>query len=248
MFKAAIKADKLKDALGVIRTITNEAIFKVTESGITVNAVDPATVAMIRFELNKDAFSLFEVTDCEIGVDIPKLHDKIEMAGKEKDIELELDEVSHKLSIQMHGLTYTISLLNPSSIQKEPKVPSLELPVKVEIKGEDLKRAVKAAEKVADYMFVGTEAGCLLMSAEGDTDSVQLLMGKEQCISMNPGVQGDIRSLFSLDYLSDIAKVASSASSVALELGKDFPILIKFKIADGHGNVTFMIAPRVEEE
>jgi len=66
-----------------------------------------------------------------------------------------LDETAHKLVIRMRGLSYTMSLLDPSSIRKEPKVPTLDLPAHIVIRGEDLKRAVKAAEKVSDYMSIG---------------------------------------------------------------------------------------------
>lgn len=245
MFKAVIGAEKLKDSVESISALVDEAKFRITPEGISVKAVDPANVAMVSFELSKDAFDSFEASEGELGIDLAKLSSIMDMADKTDNIELELDENSHKLVIQMRGLSYTMSLLDPSSIRKEPKVPTLDLPVRIVIRGEDIKRAVKAAEKVSDYMYMGANGDIFFMEAEGDTDKVRIEMAKDQLIDMS---SGDARSLFSLDYLTDISKVAGKAPEVTIDIGKDYPLKLKIKIAEGHGEVSYMLAPRVETE
>ncbi|MCX9086829.1 MAG: DNA polymerase sliding clamp [Candidatus Methanoperedens sp.] len=245
MFKALIGAEKLKDSIESISTLVDEARFRLTPQGLSVKAVDPANVAMVSFELSKDAFESFEATEGELGIDLTKLIGVMEMAEKSDNIELELDEASHKLIVRMRGLAYTMSLLDPSSIRKEPKVPSLDLPAHIVIRGEDIKRAVKAAEKVSDYMSMGVKGDVFFMEAEGDTDKVHVELGKNQLIDL----QGtDAKSLFSLDYLSDMSKILGKSNEVNIDLGKDFPLKIRIKIAEGHGEVSYMLAPRVESE
>ena len=245
MFKALIGAEKLKDAIEAISSLVDEAKFKLTADGINIRAVDPANVAMVSLELTKDAFDSFEATEGEIGIDLTKMNDIMEMAEKDDRIEIDLDENAHKLIVRMRELSYTMSLLDPSSIRKEPKVPALDLPVHIVVRGEDLKRAVKAAEKVSDYMSMGISGEVFFMEAEGDTDNVRLEMTKDQLIDLK---SGEARSLFSLDYLTDISKIAAKASEVTIDLGKDFPLKVRFKIAEGHGEVSYMLAPRVESE
>jgi len=245
MFKAVIGAEKLRDSIESISTLVDEAKFKVTPDGISVRAVDPANVAMVSFDLSKDAFASFEATDGELGIDLTKLNGIMEMADKDDNIELSLDEAAHKLAVRMRGLSYTMSLLDPSSIRKEPKVPALDLPARVVVRGEDLKRAVKAAEKVSDYMSMGVRGDTFFMEAEGDTDTVKLEMAKDQLIDIKPG---EAKSLFSLDYLADMSKILGKANEVTIDLGKDYPLKIRFKLAEGHGEVSYMLAPRVESE
>lgn len=245
MFKALIGAEKLKDSIESISTLVDEARFRITPEGLSVKAVDPANVAMVSFELSKDAFDSFEATEGELGIDLTKLTGVMEMADKSDIIELELDEASHKLIVRMRGLAYTMSLLDPSSIRKEPKVPNLDLPAHIVIRGEDIKRAVKAAEKVSDYMSMGVRGDIFFMEAEGDTDKVLVELGKEQLIDLQAT---DAKSLFSLDYLSDMSKILGKSGEVSIDLGKDFPLKIRIKIAEGHGEVSYMLAPRVESE
>ena len=245
MFKAVIGAEKLKDSVESISALVDEAKFRITPEGISVKAVDPANVAMVSFELSKDAFDSFEASEGELGIDLTKLGSILDMADKADNIELELDENTHKLVIIMSGLSYTMSLLDPSSIRKEPKVPTLDLPVRIVIRGEDIKRAVKAAEKVGDYMSMGVNGEIFFMGAEGDTDKVLVEMTKDQLIDFKAG---EAQSLFSLDYLSDISKIAGKASEVTIDIGKDYPLKLNIKIAEGHGKVSYMLAPRVESE
>ncbi len=245
MFKAVIGSEKLKDTIESVSTLVDEAKFKINPDGISVRAVDPANVAMVSLDIAKDAFDSFEATEGELGIDLTKLNGIMEMADKSDNIELDLDETAHKLVVRMRGLSYTMSLLDPSSIRKEPKVPSLDLPARIVVRGEDMKRAIKAAEKVSDYMSMGTKGDTFFMEAEGDTDNVRIEMTKDQLIDIK---SGEAKSLYSLDYLADISKILGKASEVTIDLGKDYPLKIRFKIAEGHGEVSYMLAPRVESE
>jgi proliferating cell nuclear antigen len=243
MFKAEIKSDRLKDSIELVSVLVAEAKFKITPLGISARAVDASNVAMVSFDLTKDAFESFDATEGELGIDLVKLNGVMEMAGKEDKIELELDEAAHKLIIRMRGLAYTMSLLDPSSIRKEPKIPNLDLPACIVLHGEDIKRAVKAAEKVSDFMALGVKDDVFFMEAEGDTDKVRVELKKDQLIDLKPA---DVKALFSLDYLSDVSKPMGKVSEVTLSLGTDFPLKVAFKFAEGHGNAEYMMAPRVE--
>lgn len=184
MFKAVINAEVFKDAIEAVSTLVDEAKFRITKDGISARAVDPANVAMVAFDLSVKAFESYEATDGEIGIDLDRLNDILGMTTKEDKIELNLNEETRKLEIRTDGLAYTLSLLDPSSIRKEPKVPNLELPAKVELNGAELKRAVKAAEKVSDHMALGVKDKTFYVEAEGDLDKVRLDIPESSLISI----------------------------------------------------------------
>ncbi len=243
MLNARIKSDRLKDIVEILSALVQETKLNLTPQGISTRAVDPANVAMVSVDLAKDAFDSFEATDGEIGIDIAKLRGIMEMANTDDVIKLELDEKGQKLVVEMRGISYTLSLLDPSGIRKEPKIPELNLPAHITLKGDDLKRAVKAAEKISDYMSLGVKENVFFMEADGDTDKVLMELTKDQLIDIVPD---NANSLFSLDYLSDISKTAGKASQVTLDIGKDYPMKVRFAFAEGHGQALYMLAPRVE--
>jgi proliferating cell nuclear antigen len=246
MFKAVINADVFKDAIEAVSTLVDEAKFKLTKEGISVRAVDPANVAMVAFDLNAKAFETFEASESEIGVDLIRLTDILGMTSKDDKIELNLNEETRKLEIRTGGLAYTLSLLDPTSIRKEPKVPNLELPAKIVLNGAELKRAVKAAEKVSDHMALGVKDKTFFVEAEGDLDKVRLDIPQSSLVSLQ--ATSDVRSLFSLDYLNDLSKSLGKAERVNIDLGTDYPVKLTFNIAAGNGTVTYLLAPRIESE
>jgi proliferating cell nuclear antigen len=245
MFKTAINAELLKDAIASLAVIVDEVRFRITPEGISVKAVDPANVAMVTFELGSSAFDEYSADECEIGIDLNKITDLLGIMDKGDTVQIELEEENHKLLICVGGLSYTLSLLDPSTIRAEPRVPQLELPAKVVMNGSDLRHAVKAAEKISKHMLMGVSGDIFYMEAKGDTDQVRLEMGRDQLIDLK---SGETSSLFSLDYLTDIAKTTNKVNEVSLSLGKDFPVIIDFEIANGAGRISYLLAPRIEKD
>ena len=247
MFKAAINAELLKDAIASLAVIVDEVRFRMKPEGISVKAVDPANVAMVTFELGSSAFDEYNADESEIGIDLNKITDLLGITDKGDTVRMELEEGNHKLLIDVGGLSYTLSLLDPSTIRAEPRIPQLELPAKVVMNGTDLRRAVKAAEKISDHMLMGVTGDTFFMEAKGDTDQVRLEMGRDQLIDLKSG-EGEASSLFSLDYMTDIAKATNKVNEVSLSLGRDFPVIIDFEIANGAGRISYLLAPRIESD
>ena len=247
MFKAVISAETLRDAIEAITSLVDEVKFTLSENGVELKAVDPANVAMVSFRLDSGAFEYFETTPGEIGVDLIRLSDVLSMADRGDNVTLELDEENHKLKIGVGSLSYTLSLIDPSAVRKEPRVPELDLPAHVVIAGSQLRKGINAAEKVSDHVVLGVAddpEDLFYMEASGDIDSLKLKMPSTELLGLKPG---KARSLFSLEYLSDMSKAIGKAQEVKLELGVDYPLKISFSLGQGV-SISYLLAPRIEQE
>lgn len=245
MFRAIISAEILQDAIKAASSVVDEARFEIAPEGLSARAVDPANAAMISLELSKDAFVLFEGTEGEIGIDLSRFTDILGMAGKNDEIELKLDPDTHKLDISMGGFSYTLALLDPSTLRNAPVVPALDLPAEITISESVFKRMIKAAEMVSDHMSVGVQNGVFVMEAVGDSDHVRLDLTGSDLIAITPA---DVKSLYSLDYLSDISKGVGGAGEITIHLGRDLPVVIQFEFALGECTVKYVLAPRIESD
>ena len=67
MFKARIKADSLKEFIGTVGSLVDEAKINVSEDGLQVKAVDPSHVAMIESNLMKSARAYEVLEQLEIS-------------------------------------------------------------------------------------------------------------------------------------------------------------------------------------
>ncbi|AKH98532.1 DNA polymerase sliding clamp [Halanaeroarchaeum sulfurireducens] len=247
MFKAIVSADTLRTTLDSVSVLVDECKIHLNEEGLAIRAVDPANVGMVDLELDAAAFESYEADGGLIGVSLARLEDIAGMADAGQLVQLELDEETRKLHIQIDGLEYTLALIDPDSIRQEPDLPDLDLPARIVIEGADIDRAVRAADMVSDHIALGVDEGDeqFYVDAEGDTDDVHLELGRADLIDLEAG---DAHSLFSLDYLKDMNKAIPKDGEVAVDLGEEFPVKMHFEIAEGLGQVTFMLAPRIQSE
>jgi proliferating cell nuclear antigen len=128
----------------------------------------------------------------------------------------------------------------------DPKVPNLNLPVKVSLSSNELRQGIKAAEAVSDHVTLIASPESFEMASEGDTDSVDLKLPKDFLEELE--CKENTKSMFALEYFSNMVKAIGTASIVTLHLGSNYPIKMEFDIADGQGHVTYLLAPRVESE
>ena len=247
MFNAIVSADTLRTTLDSVSVLVDECKIHLEEEGLEIRAVDPANVGMVDLELSASAFESYETDGGVIGVNLSRLEDIAGMADADQLVHLELDEETRKLHIAIDGLEYTLALIDPDSIRQEPDLPDLDLAAEIVIEGRDIDRAVTAADMVSDHIALGVDDAdeYFYVDAEGDTDDVHLELTRDDLIDLTAG---PAHSLFSLDYLKDMNKAIPKDAEVRMELGEEFPVKMHFDIAEGEGQVTFMLAPRIQSE
>jgi proliferating cell nuclear antigen len=247
MFKAIVSASTLRDALDSVSVLVDECKVRLNEDGLSIRAVDPANVGMVDLSLDAAAFESYEADGGVIGVDLARLEDIAGMGNTGDLVHLELDEQTRKLHIRIDGLSYTLALIDPDSIRQEPDIPDLDLPARIVVEGNQLDRGITAADMVSDHinLRVDESAETFHVEAEGDTDDVDFELGPDDLIDLE---SGPADSLFSLDYLKDMNRAIPGDAEVTIELGEEFPVKLHYEFAEGLGNVTFMLAPRIQSE
>ncbi len=245
MFKAKVKTEVLKTILDAVSTLVDEAKIQVTPDGLNLKAVDPAHVAMVDLSIGKKAFQEYKATEMDLGVDLDKLKDILKLAGSQDLIDIEYKEDSHRLIFKIGNITRRMALVDVANLG-DPKVPNLNLPNQVTVLAGELQQGIKASEAVSDHIALVAHGQSFELIADGDTDQVHLSLSNGQLIKIQAPDKS--RSLFSLDYFSNMSKVVKATDAVTLHLGSDYPVKIEFDIADGAGHITYLLAPRIESE
>ena len=247
MFKAIVGASTFQDALDSVSVLVDECKIRLNEEELSIRAVDPANVGMVDLTLEAAAFESYDADGGVIGVNLARLEDIAGMANSGDLIHLELDEETRKLHIEVDGLSYTLALIDPDSIRQEPDIPDLDLASEIVVEGAQLDRGIKAADMVSDHIRLRVDEAdeAFFIEAEGDTDDVNLKLDREDLIALSAGAAD---SLFSLDYLKDMNKAIPADAEVTVELGEEFPVKLHYGFAEGLGNVTFMLAPRIQSD
>ena len=245
MFNAKVKSEVLKGIIDVTSPLVNEVKFNITPKGITLRAVDPAHVAMVDLQVKDKAFEEFKASNMELGIDMDKLGGIMRLSSSGDIVSLEYDEDTNRLTVKIGNLVRRMGLIDTAGMP-DPKMPNLDLPAKVVIKASELSQGVRASEAVSDHLAVSVNKDNFELFAEGDTDTVNLKLPKDLLIGLN--ASGKNRSLFSIDYFSNMIKSVRGEDPIAIQIGNDNPIKVEFDIAENKGHVTYLLAPRIESE
>lgn len=245
MFSAKVKSDVIKGIIDVTSPLVNEAKFNINAKGITLRAVDPAHVAMVDLNVTQKAFEEYKAKDLELGVDLDKLSGIMRLANAGEMIHLEFDESSNRLIVKIGNLVRRMGLLDTAGMP-DSKAPNLELPAKIVIKASELHQGVRASEAVSDHLALSVDNSNFELFAEGDTDTVNLKLPKDMLVELK--TSGKFKSLFSIDYFSNMIKPVRSDEPITIFMGTDNPIKVDFDIAEKKGHVSYLLAPRIESE
>ncbi len=245
MFEAKLKAEILKEMVDVVSTLVDEAKLNVGKDSVGVKAVDPAHVAMVDLSLDRGAFEAYKAEDAELGLDMDKMKEILRLAKAGEAISITHDEDKNRLVVSVGNTTRRMSLVDTAGMS-DPKVPSLNLPAKLVVRTDELRQAIRASESVSDHIALKASPEGFEVVSEGDTDTVSHMVPKDLLEELQ--AKDAVRSLFPLDYFSNMVKAISTAPNVTLYLGTDYPVRMEFKIAAGKGEVKYLLAPRIESD
>jgi len=251
VFKARIKADSIKEFIGTVGALVDEAKMNVSEDGIQVKAVDPSHVAMIEANLVKSAFDSYEAAPVEMGIDVDKFKTVLSVDGKEDMVDMEKDDSLNRLVVNIGNLTRAMPLLDTSGMP-DPKVPSLDLPASISVSVNEISQGLKASKSVSDHIALSTTKDSFRLVCEGDNQNkVDLSLGKDQLEKLDSSE--DATSLFSLEYFALMVNSLPSDRILHINLGSDLPVKVDADLAvddmtGAQGNVKFLLAPRIDRE
>jgi proliferating cell nuclear antigen len=244
MFEATIRADRLADAVDAAGALVDECRLRLGADGASIRAADPAVVAMVEVEVDAGDFESYAADGEVIGVDLTRLGDLVRVSDGDDLVRLRLDAERRVLVVESGTLSYSLGLIDPDTVRKEPDLPELSPPAEATLSGAQLDRGIAAADMVADHLRlrVPESRESLRIEAEGDTDDVTVELGPEELIEFSPG---EADSLYSLDYLKEMNRAIPRDASVTVEMGTEFLVRLAYEAAEAGPRVSYRLAPRI---
>lgn len=239
-----ITQKRLAALCDTLRALVPECRLTITENGLIVLAVDTANVGMVGINLPAASFEEFKEEAGEVGMDVGKWMDMLKVMKEPGSIiTIDRNAASGKIRISDGQYTYTHTPLDPSTLRKKANAPNLSLPSSVIIDAKEYHEVVKAMGVIGDKVRLQIDGERFELSAEGDTDALRKeIASKPQ--DKNNGAA--VASLFSIDYLKEVAKAMKDAGTITVHLGQDHPVRFDF---DYEGmECSFLLAPRIESE
>lgn len=233
----------LSDAISLLSELVIEVKAKVSKSGLEITAIDPANVALVSLKIPSKAFSQLEADNEELGLNLEDFKQVLRRASVGSLI-MEKQDNMLKLKIQEKSKrTFNLALINPE--EEEKKVPELNFVSKIELDANTFAEAINDAAIVADSATFMASKNTFIIEAKGTLNSARTEFTDDE---VKIETTEETKAKYSLDYLMKFAKASKIAEKLKINFSTDYPARFDFKSQDDLIEISFILAPRVEEE
>lgn len=248
MLKATlIDAEGLRDLLGVVNTMLEEAEFKITSEGMKLRAMDSSHVAMVDLDLPSAFFDKYECGNTtELRFNVNNVLDLLENMGPKESMELNYSEEQARLVIHLRGAYERVFSVATLAVENEfEREPSVAFKVRAQVETSSLKKVITDSLKIGDHIFIEADTNMIIFRTTGLNGDVVSTLKKDEPPLSELSVSENSKADYSLELLGKIIKNASQVSDVVqveystnnvLRLGLDLP----------QGKLQFYLSPMVE--
>ena len=235
-----------KNCIDAVSSLITEGVFEISPDGIKLRAMDPSQIAMVVFNVGKEAFVEYSADGISnIGLNLEDLSKILSRTrGKEKLI-MQLDE-NNKFVIEFISDTqrkFRVPILDiDSNAPLESKVEKIEFDVNMGFTAASLKEILKDVSLISANMAFNAADSSVIVEAHGDSGDIKEELKKENMNSLQ--LKQPAKSVFSLKYLVDITNPCPGESIVNLSLKTNAPLKLEYAINEA--KLVYYLAPRIE--
>lgn len=231
-----------KTAFESISKIVDEVVCNVDSEGFYVNAIDRSHICFVQLTLHKELFDSFSCDVPEkICLDTIQFMQILKRIKKTDVLGLSIDE--NNLVIDLKGVvdkTFKIRLIDVDYETQTP--PSIPFDTSAYIESSMLKDALGDMELFADSLNIKIDEELLSIFTDGEFGDAnfEYLHGEK--------VDEVVQSSFSINKLKDILSASGFSEFATLSIGNDMPLKIVFRTLDENGELSFLLAPKINQE
>ena len=252
-FSMTVDGGTLEDMLKSVAFLSDDARVNIDENGINITVVDVANVCMVSVTLKKEGTAMYssvfddKLDKGAIGVNIKELLRFLSGAGKNDNVLVEYKPETNRIQMAFGNLRYDVALLRLNVIKKSPKVPMVELPIKMVLEGKEFRHIVASAEKISDYIgFKTNNLGITAYSESNTTDmSFNILTSDMLESEIDSANKKGVNAVYAIDYMTPISKVMTNKTEMTMKFGDDYPCSIETTFDYGRGEIKYLLAPRI---
>ena len=241
------QAKEVKNILPAIVSFLSEGTFKANKDGIFLSSLDPANVAVILLDMYPNMFIEYDIQDEEkFTINLEDLKKIMTKVALKNQISWEIDEEKNKFVLTIYGKAkkvFTLPLIESEGSFMD--LPSLELPVKVEMDSKAFYDIIESAKVIADEIKIvaNPDGPKVSFIAEGELKDMKIDLTPQDESVLSMEVPSKAMARYSVDYLYKLSKVAKISDTLTFKFDSGKPIWIDYKSTDKF-KFGFVLAPR----
>jgi proliferating cell nuclear antigen len=257
LYLKTVQSNAIKTLFEVLKEILHDVNIFFDSNGMRIMTVDGSQVALIHLFLEA---SNFEEYKCErplhLGVNMTNMFKLLKTATNHDTLVLFMEnDVNFELGIQIENAekrTKTIFNLKLLDVDIEAlQMPEIEFDSVITMPSLYFQRLCKDMSNISDTLTITSNKSQITLSCKGDFASQETII--EDNVNMVEGLSfnqtsGDkVRGSYHLKYLVLFNKASSLCNTMELFMKNDFPLILKYKVAN-LGELRLCLAPKVDDD
>ncbi|CAG8545681.1 3750_t:CDS:2 [Ambispora leptoticha] len=238
----------MKKIIASVKELVSEVNLDFTESGISLQALDSAHVALVSMLLFKEGFEPYRCDrGLTLGVNLSSLNRILSCAESDDIITFTCDDTADFMNLKFESKDgnkvseYQLRLMDID--QEHLAIPEQQYPCVVSLPSNEFS---KICRDNSNFVQIIVTKGGIKFSTTGETTkgNVTLKSTDSEIISLN--VKKPVENEFSLKHLLQFAKSQALSDHVTLHLAIDLPIMVEYNF-EAAGYVKYFLAPKLSD-
>ncbi|KAL4426763.1 hypothetical protein ABPG74_006541 [Tetrahymena malaccensis] len=258
MFEAKLQQGVVfKKIVDAIKDLVKSVNIDASTSGLSMQAMDSAHVALVSLKLNENGFKEYRCDrPITLGLSIENLSKILKCAGNDDTITLQTDEEepsSLKFFFENQQASKISEFsLNLMSLDSESLgIPDTDYSSVIQMSSAEFSRICKELSSISETVEIETSKESVKFSVQGDIGAGSITVKNNQSDKdvdrVDLQIDQPVKLTFALRYLNMFNKAVSLSGSVSLNMSEENPLMVEYKI-DELGSLRFYLAPKISDE
>ena len=233
----------LKAPFEALSNVVTTVRMDVDSDGLRIDAIDSAHIMFVHLDVKPLLFDIYECSKpSKLVFQTDEFLKYLKRVSKDSILELTVDDPYLVLRAEGEtNKTFKLKLLDEED--NTPSLPEIEYPMEVCLDTKLFKEIYQDIHPFSQKLAIANEGRTILFKGVSDFSDVCI-----QYVDADaPLPRENYSSIFDLDKIGNMLKADKFAHEASLRFGSDIPLLVELK-DDEYRNLSFLLAPRIEED
>jgi len=248
----------LKKITDSMKDLVTEANFDCSTTGICVQAMDSSHVSLVALLLRADGFDHYRCDrGMSLGINLGSMGKVLKCCNNEDIVTLKSDDNGDAMTFMFENSTqdrisdFELKLMDIDS--EHLGIPDTEYNCTVRMPSGEFQRMCRDLAILGDTVTISVSKEGVKFSVTGEMGSGNMTVRQNTSVDTKEEEQVHVEmdepvSLnFALRYLNFFTKATPLSGQVILQLSKDVPLVVEYRIGD-LGHIRYYLAPKIEDD
>jgi len=259
MFEARMtEGGMLKKITEAMKDLVTEANFDCSTTGISLQAMDSSHVSLVGLLLRADGFDHFRCDrNISLGINLGSMGKVLKCCNNDDIVTLKAEDNADAMTFMFENQSqdrisdFELKLMDIDS--EHLGIPDTEYKCQIKMPASEFQRICRDLAILGDTVTIAVSKDGVKFSVAGEMGSGNMTLRQNSSVDTKEEEQVSIQMEepvnlnFALRYLNFFTKATPLSSTVILNLSKDVPLVVEYRIEEA-GHIRFYLAPKIEDE